>query len=103
MISEGIPATALPLPLKALETTPERPWPVRHLAPKIADYVARMPPVWVGGQVPTLKRWTPLSFPTPRAPELDMSLAVTVPAGKLGPVAGSLRDGSHLVVHARPV
>lgn len=103
MISEGTPTPALPLPLKALDTTPERPWPVRHLAPKIADYVARMPPVWVEGQVLNLKRWNTLYFLTLRDPELDMSLAVTVPAGKLGPVAGSLRDGSHLVVHARPV
>lgn len=90
------------LPLRALDTTAEHPWPVRHLAPKIADYVARMPPVWVEGQVLNLKRWNQLYFLTLRDTDLDMSLNVTVPATALGPVAESVRDGSHLVVHARP-
>lgn len=44
------------LPEYARDTTAERPWPVRHLNPKIADYVARMPEVWVEGQVLNLKR-----------------------------------------------
>lgn len=91
-----------PLPLRAADTTPDRPWPVRHLAPKIADYIARMPPVWVEGQVLNLKRWNSLYFLTLRDTDLDMSLSVTVPAGAIASVADRLSDGSHLVVHARP-
>ena len=101
-MSDDLAKAAHVLPLKALETSAERPWPVRHLAPKIADYVARMPPVWVEGQVLNLKRWNQLYFLTLRDTDLDMSLNVTVPASALGTVAGSVRDGSHLVVHARP-
>ena len=95
-------ATRGPLPLRAADTTPDRPWPVRHLAPKIADYIARMPPVWVEGQVLNLKRWNSLYFLTLRDTDLDVSLSVTVPAGAIASVADRLADGSHLVVHARP-
>jgi len=91
-----------PLPLRAADTTAERPWPVRHLAPKIADYIARMPPVWVEGQVLNLRRWNNLCFLTLRDTDLDMSLSVTVPAQALAGLSGPVSDGSHLVVHARP-
>ena len=92
------------LPLRALDTTPERPWPVRHLSPKIADYVARMPPVWVEGQVLNLKRWNQMYFLTLRDTDLDMSVSVTLPAGALRALGGDegVRDGTHLVVHAKP-
>jgi exodeoxyribonuclease VII large subunit len=96
------PATPGPPPLRAADTTPERPWPVRHLAPKIADYIAKMPPVWVEGQVLNLKKWNSLYFLTLRDTDLDMSLSVTAPASAIGPVADRLADGAHLVVHARP-
>ncbi|MDM7855638.1 exodeoxyribonuclease VII large subunit [Cellulomonas alba] len=100
------PSTATPargpLPLKAGETSPDRPWPVRHLAPKIADYIARMPPVWIEGQVLNLKRWNQRFFLTLRDTDVDMSLSVSVPASTLAGVADRLTDGSHLVVHARP-
>ena len=96
------PPAAGPPPLRAADTTPDRPWPVRHLAPKIADYIAKMPPVWVEGQVLNLKRWNTLYFLTLRDTDLDMSLSVTAPASAIGPLADKLADGAHLVVHARP-
>ncbi len=96
------PPAAGPLPLRAADTTPDRPWPVRHLAPKIADYIAKMPPVWVEGQVLNLKKWNSLYFLTLRDTDLDMSLSVTAPASAIGPLAERLADGAHLVVHARP-
>lgn len=105
MSSEPIisaPVSSGPRPLKAADTTPDRPWPVRHLAPKIADYIAKMPPVWVEGQVLNLKRWNTLYFLTLRDTDLDMSLSVTVPAASMRPLADKISDGAHLVVHARP-
>ena len=92
------------LPLRAMDTTPERPWPVRHLSPKIADYVARMPPVWVEGQVLNLKRWNQMYFLTLRDTDLDMSVSVTLPAAAFRALGGDegVRDGTHLVVHAKP-
>ena len=96
------PATGGPPPLRAADTTPDRPWPVRHLAPKIADYIAKMPPVWVEGQVLNLKKWNTLYFLTLRDTDLDMSLSVTAPASAIDRLADKLADGAHLVVHARP-
>ncbi len=92
----------LPLPVKAADTTPERPWPVRHLVPKVADYVQKMPAVWVEGQVLNLKRWNSLYFLTLRDVDLDMSLQVTAPAGAVTPILDRLSDGARIVVHARP-
>lgn len=92
----------LALPVKAADTTPERPWPVRHLVPKVADYIGRMPPVWVEGQVLNLKRWNSLYFLTLRDVDLDMSLRVTLPARDVTPIVDRLSDGSQVVVHARP-
>ena len=96
------PGGPRPLPLKAADTTAERPWPVRHLAPKVADYVGKMPAVWVEGQVLNLKRWNSLYFLTLRDVDLDMSLRVTLPARDVAPIVDRLSDGSRVVVHARP-
>ncbi|HWJ86014.1 MAG TPA: exodeoxyribonuclease VII large subunit [Cellulomonas sp.] len=98
----GLEGVVLPLPLRAGDTTPERPWPVRHLAPKISDYIAKMPPVWVEGQVLNFKKWNTLYFLTLRDTDLDMSLSVTAPAAAIGKIAQQVSDGSHVVVHARP-
>jgi exodeoxyribonuclease VII large subunit len=93
-------ADARPLPRTAGETTPQRPWPVRHLAPKVTDYVAKMPWVWVEGQVLNLRRWNQLVFCTLRDTDVDLSLKVTVDASALDGL--DLHDGSRLVVHVRP-
>lgn len=98
----GAPPAAQPLPLKAADTTPERPWPVRHLAPKVADYVARMPPVWVEGQLLNVRRWNSLLFLTLRDTDLDMSISVTLPAVAAMSLGDRFADGAHVVVHARP-
>ncbi|MCL2091729.1 MAG: exodeoxyribonuclease VII large subunit [Micrococcales bacterium] len=91
---------ARPLPRTAGETTPQRPWPVRHLAPKVADYVAKMPWVWVEGQVLNLRRVNQRVFCTLRDTDVDLSLKVTVDASALEGL--ELHDGSRLVVHVRP-
>ena len=90
------------LPAKALDTTAEHPWPVRHLSRKIADYVAKMPPVWVEGQVLNLKRWNQMVFLTLRDTDVDMSLGVTVSAAMIDGTSTTIQEGSHVVVHARP-
>ncbi|WP_019134992.1 exodeoxyribonuclease VII large subunit [Cellulomonas massiliensis] len=99
---EATTAGRLPLPERAGETTPERPWPVRHLAPKIEAYIQRMPPVWVEGQVLNLKFWNSLAFLTLRDTDLDMSLSVTTSAHAMRRLGSKVGDGAHVVVHARP-
>ncbi len=92
------------VPERALETTPEQPWPVRLLSTKMAQYVARMPPVWVEGQVVQLVRRPGQStaYLTLRDADVDFSLAVTTTARVLEAIGADLVDGARVVVHARP-
>ena len=102
MTAEG--TAPLPLPARALDTTAERPWPVRLLSTKIADYVAKMAPVWVEGQVVQLNRRAEgaTAFLVLRDTDVDMSLPVSVRATMLQSLAVPLREGAHVVVRARP-
>jgi exodeoxyribonuclease VII large subunit len=91
-----------PLPARALDTTPERPWPVRLLSAKIADYISKMAPVWVEGQVVQLNRRAAMAYLVLRDTDVDMSLPVSVRTQVLDTDAATLREGAHVVVRARP-
>lgn len=90
------------LPERAGQTTAERPWPVRLLASKMSEYIARMSPVWIEGQVVQLNRRTGsgMAFVTLRDTDADMSLPVHIYARDL-PDEETLREGAHVVVHAK--
>ncbi len=98
---DGMPAD---LPARAADTSAERPWPVRLLSAKIADYVAKMSALWVEGQVVQLNRrpGAGIAFLTLRDTDTDMSLPVSLPAQVLASAATPLAEGAHVVVHARP-
>ncbi len=93
------------VPERALDTTAEQPWPVRLLSTKMAQYVARMPPVWVEGQVVQLVRrpGTSVAYLTLRDADVDFSLSVTASTRVLDAIGTDLVDGARVVVHARPV
>lgn len=95
---EAGPGRRGPLPARALETTPELPWPVRHLSAKIAEYIQRMPGVWVEGQLVQLNRRAGMCFMTLRDTEADVSLSMSASPRVLGDIA----EGAHVVVHATP-
>ncbi|MFH5824367.1 exodeoxyribonuclease VII large subunit [Georgenia sp. AZ-5] len=92
------------LAARALETTAENPWPVRLLSSKINDYIARMSPLWVEGQIVQLNRrnGAGMAFLTLRDTDVDMSLPVAVQARVLSAMSAPLEEGAHVVVHARP-
>ncbi|WP_307844124.1 exodeoxyribonuclease VII large subunit [Sanguibacter suaedae] len=92
------------LAARAAETTAENPWPVRLLSQKISEYVDRMAPLWVEGQVVQLNRrpGAGMAFLTLRDTDADTSLPVSVYAKVLETVATPLTEGSHVVVHAKP-
>lgn len=103
----GLPGVELPgapasLPATAAQTSAERPWPVRHLSPKIGEYVARMSPVWVEGQVLNVKRWKHLVFLTLRDTDENMSLKATIPWAQAEAMGIPLDDGARVVLHAQP-
>ncbi|MBC7290282.1 MAG: exodeoxyribonuclease VII large subunit [Actinotalea sp.] len=92
------------LPARALDTGPDAPWPVRHLSARIAEYVHRMPGVWVEGQVVQLNRrpGTTLAFLTLRDTDADVSLPVSVHVRVLDAATAPVQEGAHVVVHATP-
>ena len=92
------------LPAKALDTTAEHPWPVRLLATKIAEYVHRMAPVWVEGQIVQLNKHnaSATAYMTLRDTDVDMSLDVTMLKRQLAAVSAPVDEGAHVVVHAKP-
>ena len=98
----SLPQARASLPATAAETSAERPWPVRHLSPKIGEYVARMSPVWVEGQVLNVKRWKHLVFLTLRDTDENMSLKATIPASQAEAMGIPLDDGARVVLHAQP-
>ena len=64
-------AVSTGLPEKASDTSAEAPWPVRVLSLKIGDYVDRMSPLWVEGQVVQLHRRGTTAYLTLRDPDVE--------------------------------
>ncbi len=91
-------------PTTAGETTAEHPWPVRLLSAKVGGYVAKMPSVWVEGQVVELSRrgGSSTCFLTLRDTAVDMSLSMTVSARVLDAVTAPVVAGARVVVRATP-
>ena len=84
------------LPLTAADTAPDRPWPVRHLSPKIGEYIAKMSPVWVEGQVLNVKRWKHMVFLTLRDTDENVSLKATLPASEVDALGLELTPSSQV-------
>jgi exodeoxyribonuclease VII large subunit len=84
-----------------LETSPEAPVPVRVVAQKIGEWIARLGEIWVDGQIAQLTRrpGAATQFLTLRDPDANISLTVTCARTVL---AESVGEGSRVVVRARP-
>ncbi len=85
-------------------TSPEKPWPVRTVARKVADWINRLGDVWVEGQVTQISNrpGTGTAFLTLRDPAADVSMTVTCPTGMLREHQPPLTDGTRVILHARP-
>ncbi|HMG28898.1 MAG TPA: exodeoxyribonuclease VII large subunit [Jiangellaceae bacterium] len=88
----------------ALQTSPEKPAPVRVVSQAIGGWIARLGPIWVEGQVAQLTRrpGTQTAFLTLRDPAADLSLQVTCPRQVLDAVEPPVLEGARVVVHAKP-
>lgn len=94
-------STPAGLPERALDTTAESPWPVRVLSLKIADYVEKMSPLWVEGEIVSVNRRGATAYLTIRDPEVDMSLAVSISTYALDALPGAITPGLRVVLHAK--
>ena len=87
-----------------LETSPERPAPVRQIANLIAGWVDRLGVVWVEGQVAQLSRRQGMNtvFLTLRDPVADVSVPVTCSRQLFDSLNPPVVEGAGVVVHAKP-
>ncbi|HEY7010457.1 MAG TPA: exodeoxyribonuclease VII large subunit [Jatrophihabitantaceae bacterium] len=84
-----------------LQTSADAPVPVRVVAMKIGEWIARLGEVWIEGQIAQLTRrpGVPTQFLTLRDPDANISLTVTCPRAIL---ADEIGEGSRVVLRARP-
>ena len=87
-----------------LQTSAEDPAPVRTVSRLVAEWIGRLSPIWIDGQVAEYR-------PRPgarncyfvlRDPDVDMSVTIVADAALLGSVEPALAPGQRIVIHARP-
>ncbi|MBO0873686.1 MAG: exodeoxyribonuclease VII large subunit [Pseudonocardia sp.] len=88
-------------------TSPERPWPVRTVARKVAGWIERLGAVWVEGQITQVnaRPGTGTAFLVLRDPAADVSLTLTCPVGLIRDAASNqitVAEGSRVIVHGKP-
>jgi exodeoxyribonuclease VII large subunit len=88
----------------ALDTSPERPAPVRQIANAISGWVDRLGPVWVEGQVAQFNRRQGMNtvFMTLRDAVADISIPVTCSRQVFDSLNPPMVEGASVVVHAKP-
>ncbi|MDT4974621.1 MAG: exodeoxyribonuclease large subunit [Pseudonocardiales bacterium] len=84
-----------------LETSADKPVPVRVVAQRIGEWIARLGEIWIDGQIAQVTRRPGMAtqFLTLRDPDANISLTVTCARGSLG---DAIDEGSRVVVRARP-
>ncbi|RLV50790.1 exodeoxyribonuclease VII large subunit [Nocardioides mangrovicus] len=87
-----------------METSPEKPAPVRAVAQAIGSWVERLGAVWVEGQVTQISRRAGMRtvFLTLRDALADISMSVTCSSDLADSLATPLVEGASIVVHAKP-
>ncbi|NGN68597.1 exodeoxyribonuclease VII large subunit [Streptomyces sp. A7024] len=85
--------------------TPETPMPVGEVSRKIGGWIDRLGAIWVEGQITQLspRPGAGVVFMTLRDPSHDMSLSVTCYRQVYDQVSDLVREGSRVVVFAKPV
>jgi exodeoxyribonuclease VII large subunit len=86
-----------------IESSPEQPLPVRRVSQLLTQWIDRLGAIWVEGQVTQVTRRPGQAtvFLMLRDPVADMSLNVTCHRTLLDAIPGGLRDGAHVIVHAK--
>lgn len=97
------PSSRPPIPARAGDTTRENPWPVRTLAQRMTEYIAKAPAAWIEGQIAqvSLRSGSQMSFVTLRDPSVPMSVQVVCSRTLLTAMEPPPTEGSRIVVHGR--
>ena len=88
----------------ALETSADRPAPLRQIAQAVAGWVERLGAVWVEGQITQVNRPHAINtvFITLRDSLGDVTMTVTCPRGVVDSADPPVVEGASVVVHGRP-
>jgi len=88
----------------ALDSSAEHPTPVRTVSRLVGEWIGRLGPIWIDGQVAEFR-------PRPgarniylvlRDPDVDMSLTIVADAALVGGVEPPLAQGQRIIVFAKP-
>ncbi len=87
----------------ALDTSFEKPAPVRVIANVMTGYINRLGPIWVEGQIAQLTRRpsTTTVFMTLRDPLAEVSMQVTCHRSVIDAMASPVTEGARVVVFAK--
>ena len=98
------PSGPEPVPERASDTTPSRPWPLRLLTHNIGGYVARMPSLWVEAQIVSLKRrpGQSMAFLDLRDTDAEVSMSAMAPVSTLDAAGPAVREGARVVLRVEP-
>jgi exodeoxyribonuclease VII large subunit len=86
-----------------LETTPDKPAPVRVIANTMSGYINRLGPIWVEGQISQLTRRPNNAnvYLTLRDPLAEVSVQVMCPRSVVDALPAPITEGARVVVYAR--
>lgn len=102
-MSENIPAPSGPTqPQVAADTTPENPWPLSRLSENIKNYIERVSPTWVEGQLIEHRVSRGHAWMTMRDLEVEMSLPVVAWARTANGLDPSIKEGARVVALVKP-
>ena len=87
-----------------LDTSAEKPAPVRTVSRLLSDWIGRLGPIWIDGQVAEFRPRPGARnvYLTLRDPDVDMSLTIVADVSVIGSVVPPLEAGQRVVVFARP-
>ena len=83
-----------------LETSAESPAPVRVVSTALKDYLDRLGPIWIEGELSEINERTGMAFMRLRDTSEDMSISVMCHRSVLAPVA-PLPANARVVIHAK--
>lgn len=87
-----------------LDTSPEQPAPVRTISRLVGEWISRLGPIWIEGQVTDFRprAGARMQFFTLRDTDVDMSIGVVADARVMGEVTPPIEDGQRIITHVRP-
>lgn len=102
-MSEHIPAPGGPIqPQVAADTTPENPWPLSRLSENLKQYIERVSPTWVEGQLIEHRVSRGHAWMTMRDLDVEMSLPVVAWARTANQLDPSIQEGARVVALVKP-